>query len=70
MFATPLTYSCRMKMLRTENNTDKEILAARWQTAHEICSLAACNTAFQDCREGDAYDLGKLFPAASGLRHP
>ena len=32
-------------------------MKARWQAAHGIASLAACNTAFEDCKEEDRYDL-------------
>jgi hypothetical protein len=28
--------------------------------AHDICSIAACNIAFEDCKEGEAYDLGEI----------
>lgn len=36
------------------------MLKELWQTAHDICSLAACNIAFEDCKEEDGYDLGWL----------
>ncbi|PSR77354.1 hypothetical protein PHLCEN_2v7955, partial [Hermanssonia centrifuga] len=36
---------------------DKELLTERGKTAHDICSVAALNWAFEDCRDGDAYDL-------------
>ncbi len=49
---------------------DKELLTERGKTAHDICSVAALNWAFEDCRDGDAYDLGEccsinfvVFPA-------
>ncbi|KAF9535274.1 hypothetical protein CPB83DRAFT_841502 [Crepidotus variabilis] len=37
--------------------SDKEGLEDRWRTAHDICSLAACNIAFEDCKEDGGYDL-------------
>jgi len=50
----------RIKVLHQgRSNSETEILTARWQTAHEMCSLVACNMAFEDCQEGDAYDLGE-----------
>ena len=30
----------------------------QWKAAHDICSIEALNTAFEDCRDGEAYDLG------------
>lgn len=37
---------------------DDENLTARWKTAHDICSLIACNLAFESSRDGETYDLG------------
>ncbi|KAG6899741.1 hypothetical protein C0993_007270 [Termitomyces sp. T159_Od127] len=36
----------------------REDLTARWKVAHELCYLIACNQAFDDCKDGDIYDLG------------
>lgn len=33
------------------------MLNERWQTAHDLCSLAASNVAFSTCNRGDVYDL-------------
>lgn len=35
-----------------------EDLPVRWKVAHELCYLVACNQAFDDCKDGDIYDLG------------
>ncbi|EKM55338.1 uncharacterized protein PHACADRAFT_255893 [Phanerochaete carnosa HHB-10118-sp] len=43
---------------RTEDDeTSKRALTARWRTAHDMCSVAAFNSAFEDCKDGDNYDL-------------
>lgn len=42
-----------------------ELLQTKWQTAQDLCSLVACNIIFQDCQEGEGYDLSsfsKLVP--------
>ncbi|GLB34886.1 hypothetical protein LshimejAT787_0204510 [Lyophyllum shimeji] len=38
-------------------DTEKDALTARWKTAHDICSLNACNRAFEDCQDSEGYDL-------------
>ena len=40
---------------------EAELLQTRWQMAHDLCSLVACNIMFQDCREGEGYDLSWFF---------
>ncbi|TCD64663.1 60S ribosomal protein L7 [Steccherinum ochraceum] len=40
---------------------EKEHLTAQWKAAHDICSIEALNTAFEDCREADAYDLEAIW---------
>ncbi|KDR81679.1 hypothetical protein GALMADRAFT_239795 [Galerina marginata CBS 339.88] len=47
----------RTKALLSKNEKEAEDLTNRWETAHDICLLAACNVAFEDCKEGDGYDL-------------
>ncbi|KAG6810190.1 hypothetical protein H0H92_012954 [Tricholoma furcatifolium] len=37
--------------------TSNEDLTPRWNTAHDICSLVSSNMAFNDCMDGDTYDL-------------
>ena len=44
----------------SKDDNEKELLEDRWQTAHDLCSVAACNIAFEDCKEEDGYDLGKI----------
>ncbi|KAH9951450.1 hypothetical protein B0H21DRAFT_719063 [Amylocystis lapponica] len=39
----------------------KADLAARSRAAHDVCSLSACYSAFEDCQEGDAYDLNAVW---------
>jgi len=39
-----------------------QVLQTRWQTAHDLCSLVACNNIFQDCQEGEGYDLNIVWP--------
>ena len=51
-------YESRSRSLSAIEDIDKETLTARWEVAHDICSLAACNQAFEDCKEGGTYDLG------------
>ncbi|KAG6898359.1 hypothetical protein C0992_009034 [Termitomyces sp. T32_za158] len=44
--------------------TDKdssEDLTTRWKVAHELCDLVACNQAFEDCKDGDIYDLDAVW---------
>lgn len=48
-----------MRATKAESNHERDMLTARWQTVHDMCSLIACNLAFEDCKDGDAYDLGK-----------
>lgn len=38
----------------------KDILTARWQSAHDMCSLVACNAAFEDCKDNDGPDLSEF----------
>ncbi|KDQ60976.1 hypothetical protein JAAARDRAFT_31975 [Jaapia argillacea MUCL 33604] len=49
------TYRTRSQAVK--DSSEKEDLNARWQIAHDACSVVACNSAFDDCREGDGYDL-------------
>jgi len=37
----------------------KELLTAKWRTAHDLCSVVACNMVFNNCAERDSYDLGR-----------
>ncbi|KAJ7709826.1 hypothetical protein B0H17DRAFT_1029380 [Mycena rosella] len=51
----------RMRALKMHSGIEREILTARWQTAHDMCSLASCNAAFEDCKDGDAFDLDAVW---------
>ncbi|KAF8163366.1 hypothetical protein B0H34DRAFT_650242 [Crassisporium funariophilum] len=47
------------KMKASLSKDDLEIadFNNRWHTAHDVCSIAACNIGFEDCKEGETYDL-------------
>ncbi|PBK78348.1 hypothetical protein ARMSODRAFT_947241 [Armillaria solidipes] len=47
----------RLRSLRAKDENDRDNLTARWQTAHDLCSLAACNAAFEDCMDHDGLDF-------------
>ncbi|KIK08291.1 hypothetical protein K443DRAFT_672780 [Laccaria amethystina LaAM-08-1] len=51
----------RSRAITVQNDAERNILNARWQAAHDMCSIAACNIAFEDCREGEAYDLDAVW---------
>jgi hypothetical protein len=50
-----------MRAHHAGDSQEREDLTARWQVAHDMCSLASCIMAFEECKEGDAYDLGELY---------
>ncbi|CAA7271639.1 unnamed protein product [Cyclocybe aegerita] len=47
----------RTQAQATKNEEEAKMLRDRWQTALDVCSIAACNTAFEDCKEDGGYDL-------------
>lgn len=51
-------YKMRAKLCVDER--EKERLERGWMAIHDLCSLSACNRAFDDCREGgeEEYDRG------------
>ncbi|KAJ7095311.1 hypothetical protein B0H15DRAFT_967571, partial [Mycena belliarum] len=51
----------RMRALKLDSQAERNILEARWQTALEMCSLASCNAAFEDCKDGDEFDLDAVW---------
>ena len=55
-----LTSGVSMRLHRSKETDSLALLAAKRQTAHDLCSLAACNMAFKACRVGDGYDLGEF----------
>ncbi|KAJ7774497.1 hypothetical protein DFH07DRAFT_732775 [Mycena maculata] len=56
-----LLMESRMRAVKVDSETEREILEARWQTALDMCSLASCNAAFEDCKDGDAFDLDAVW---------
>ncbi|KAF8892522.1 hypothetical protein BD779DRAFT_1670216 [Infundibulicybe gibba] len=44
-----------------EAKSDQKMLMARWQAAHDMCSLASCKSAFEACKEGSAFDLDAVW---------
>ncbi|KAK0463953.1 uncharacterized protein EV420DRAFT_1264492 [Desarmillaria tabescens] len=46
-----------LRSLRAKDENARDNLNARWQTAHDLCSLAACNAAFEDCKDNDGPDF-------------
>ncbi|KZT28426.1 hypothetical protein NEOLEDRAFT_1058289 [Neolentinus lepideus HHB14362 ss-1] len=53
--------SYRTKVQFTDGESAREDLSLRWQTAHDALSLASCSAAFEDCRDGDGYDLSAVW---------
>ncbi|KAK7020549.1 hypothetical protein R3P38DRAFT_2970118 [Favolaschia claudopus] len=51
----------RLRARKAHSEAEREILNARWQTALETCSLASCNSAFEDCKDGDGFDLSAVW---------
>ena len=50
-------FSARSKT--TTSEAEKDALTEQWRTAHDLCSVAALDSAFEDCRDDDmTYDLG------------
>lgn len=48
----------RKRAALTKEPEVKEKLTEKWHTAHDICSVAACNMVFGNCTDGDMFDLG------------
>jgi len=53
-----LNFRNRVKVRQARKEDDRESLLARRQIAHDLCSIVACSSAFEDCKDGDGYDLG------------
>ncbi|KAJ7632699.1 hypothetical protein FB45DRAFT_866294 [Roridomyces roridus] len=51
----------RMRARNIASATEREVLEARWQTALDICSLASCNAAFDECRENGGFELDAVW---------
>jgi len=54
-----LNFRNSAKSFQTRKEDDRESLLARLQIAQDLCSIAACSSAFEDCEDGDGYDLGE-----------
>lgn len=49
----------RLRSLRAKSEENKEALMKHFQLGHEICSMAACASAWEQCvDEENEYDLG------------
>ncbi|KAI0928422.1 hypothetical protein AcV5_005998 [Taiwanofungus camphoratus] len=46
---------------RMKDEAEKDNILQRWKVAHDISSLSACCSAFEGCREGQAYDLDAVW---------
>ncbi|KAF5358405.1 hypothetical protein D9756_001502 [Leucocoprinus leucothites] len=51
----------RKRAAWTKDPELKEDLTMKWQTAHDMCSIAACNMVFGNCADGDKYDLDAVW---------
>ncbi|TDL28517.1 hypothetical protein BD410DRAFT_781035 [Rickenella mellea] len=47
----------RQKSVTAKSDSLREDLQSRWQTAQDVCFIAAMNMAWEDCLDGDGYDL-------------
>ncbi|KAG9318671.1 hypothetical protein JVU11DRAFT_765 [Chiua virens] len=56
-------YRTRARLLLDENET--ELLSSVWRNAHDMCSVAACLAAFEDCKEPEGYDLEAIWQLVS-----
>ncbi|THH20782.1 hypothetical protein EW146_g628 [Bondarzewia mesenterica] len=52
----------RSRAGRTDDLTLRDELDARHRTAQNLCSVIACHNAFEDCRDGELYDLEAVWP--------
>ncbi|KAI0273731.1 hypothetical protein BC834DRAFT_855279 [Gloeopeniophorella convolvens] len=52
----------RAKGERTPKALEKDDLASRWRTIQDLCSIVACQSAFEDCTDGDAVELDTVWP--------
>ncbi|KAH9484366.1 hypothetical protein JR316_0003847 [Psilocybe cubensis] len=51
----------KLKAESTNVESENELFQSRCQAAHDICSMSACITAFEDSKEGDGYDLDAVW---------
>lgn len=50
-----------------EDETEREQLNEQWKVVHDLCSISALNVAFDECFDGESYDLGKFSCHVSSL---
>ncbi|KAH7889366.1 hypothetical protein F5I97DRAFT_1993976, partial [Phlebopus sp. FC_14] len=55
----------RARALQSTDEDDKDYLTSLWRNAHDMCSLAACLAAFEDCKEPEGYDLEAVWQLVS-----
>ncbi|KAH0830757.1 hypothetical protein J3R83DRAFT_2237 [Lanmaoa asiatica] len=51
-------YRTRARLIPDDD--EKDLLLSLWRNAHDMCSVTACLAAFEDCKEPEGYDLGRL----------
>lgn len=52
----------RLKGERIQKKLDKEDFTTRWKTIQDLCSVIACHSAFEDCKDGDNVGLEYSWP--------
>ncbi|KIK96331.1 hypothetical protein PAXRUDRAFT_10898 [Paxillus rubicundulus Ve08.2h10] len=55
----------RARAQQTADEDEKQHLSSLWRNAHDMCSVAACLAAFQDCEEAEGYDLEPVWQLIS-----
>ncbi|KAF9227689.1 hypothetical protein BS17DRAFT_693359 [Gyrodon lividus] len=55
----------RARAQQTADEGEKEYLSSLWRNAHDICSVAACLAAFEDCMDSEGYDLEPIWQLVS-----
>lgn len=64
----PCSYAPGRNRARTAKGAEKDSLNSRWKSAHDLCSLVICNSAFDDCRDADGPDLSECHVRSFALR--
>ncbi|KAL0581552.1 pseudouridine synthase pus4 [Marasmius crinis-equi] len=55
----------KMRASKAHDEQEKEDATARWEVAHDICSLVSCNVIFKECRDGEDYNLEAVWELVS-----
>lgn len=55
-----VTLLLRTRARLLADDDEKDLLSLLWRNAHDMCSVAACLVAFEDCKEPEGYDLGTM----------